>query len=138
MERYVKLLGEVPIVINASITRRGHEIIIPNGHYVKCMHDHVAIRMYAKLDVGWASENEPHVCMNVVGVGIVLDHQWHVNVLNLDRSEIKFRSSLDLSRHVVGAYEDLYYLVAFKQGFFWARHDWIAEVEASKSQIDKL
>lgn len=126
----------VDFKLACSITRRGHAVPIPNGTYVKCVYDRAIANLYAKLGAAVAGDHLTpdfeKVQMKDAGVGSILDHSWHVCPLELSRARMSAprcdANGQIGAAEIHGAYDDMYYLVAFVKGMFWARFDWVEVV----------
>jgi hypothetical protein len=114
-----------------TIDRRGHDPIIPRGHAVKCVYDHVEVNMFTRfVDDTRQLRDDEKLMMKEAGVGLVIDHTWHADPLALlGRARIDPR--ITVARHVphlCDVTEDLWYYVAFTKGIFLARFDHIETV----------
>lgn len=112
--------------LEVTIPRRGHVPPIPNGAMVRCVHNAGAVYM----DLDPSDDPSRRLDMKQSLSGVVVDRVWHVDHLELMRAEIdpvnrNGRRKLAL-RNV---FQDLHYHVMFSKGLYWARFDWVEEVE---------
>ena len=122
---------EVDYTLQVKIERWGHEPIIPHGHAVRCLYDDTSVQLYDELETEiYPFPKDRRVTMKEAGVGLILDHRYHVPHLELMGAELssefdyKQRNKLRLT----GVYEELWYCIMFVKGHFWARFDWIEEL----------
>ncbi len=122
------VLSEVDYTLPVTITRLGHEPIIPHGHAVKCIHGFV--NLYDELN-SEIDRNIPEMFLTErratgaeAGVGLVFDHRYHVCPLELTKARLKFDRGKQ-KHHLEEVCEHLWYCVMFKKGHFWVRYDWL-------------
>lgn len=119
---------EVDYTLTVKISRRGHDPVISHGTAVKCTHNN-DVRLYDELeteiDRPYPFPEDRCVTMKNAGVGLVLDHRYHVSHLELMRARLRTsRGKLELEEVT----EDLWYCIMFLKGHFWARYDWVEVV----------
>jgi|SRR5581483_343225 len=119
---------EVDHLLAVTITRCGHEVPIPHGTAVKCIYR--GVNLYDELETEIARPypfpEERGVTMDEAGVGLVLDHRYHISHLELMRARIDpIFDSKKTKPRLSDVTEDLWYCIMFRKGHFWARYNWI-------------
>lgn len=119
---------EVDYTLPVTITRLGHDPIIPHGTVIKCVCAN-DVNLYDELDSEtdrlYPFPAERRVTMKEAGVGLVLDHRFHVCPLELVRARLRFSEK---KHHLEDVYEHLWYCIMFRKGHFWARYNWVEVV----------
>lgn len=113
------------IVLECTIDRQGHEPPISNGVFVNCIYSHV--NMHSELPGKEHVIEEQLLDMSDAGVGSIIDHVWHVEPLELCKAELTPFGSIGWSKppHLSNVTCHMWYLIAFRKGFFWARWNWV-------------
>jgi hypothetical protein len=101
---------------------------MPNGTFVVFKHKFVpGLKLYAELEP--AGTDSRGISGPGAGVGSVVGFRWHTPGLEMRQAHVNpiigypILSGADIARR--NAYRDMWYCVAFKAGFFWARYDWL-------------
>jgi hypothetical protein len=99
----------------------GHDPVVPHGTAIEMIYK-TNVCLYDELD---PDASEHGMAMTDAGVGLVLDHTYHIDKLELARaSRLLFNSRRVLS----DVDEHLWYLVMFQKGHYWVRWNWLAVV----------
>lgn len=120
--------SEGTLTLECTINQVGHTPPIPNGTFVKCVHDTSNSFMRTELPEKVHIEvPEEKLTMSEAGVGSVIDHAWHVEPLEMCKAELSPFGSVGWSKppHLRNVTRHMWYLIAFRKGFFWARWNWI-------------
>jgi hypothetical protein len=118
--------------LEVTIPRRGHAPPIPNGAMVRCVYDGGSVYMDLDPDLGEPSRrgDERSLPMKRTMSGVVVDRVWHVDHYELMKAEIDpvLRSNRQKPA-LKNVFQNLHYRVMFSQGLYWARFDWVEEVD---------
>jgi len=113
---------EVEYLLPVTIRRRGHAPPFPPGTLVRCTFE--GPDLYDALEV---AKQTTKVRMNLERVGLVVETAWHVDVADMHRVDVHTPSRGGLPR-VAEPSLDLWYLLEFQEGRFWARYNWLEAV----------
>jgi hypothetical protein len=122
---------DVDYNLPVTVTRRGHDPVIPRGQVVGCTWP-VDVHLYSDLEDAkrtYPTPRDAMLSMKAAGIGIVVGDAWHVPHLELMRARLNPIQGASSKHHLIDVSQDLYYWVAFRKGLFWARYDWIEPVD---------
>lgn len=140
----IRVQYELPV----TMLRLGHVVPFQPGDFVECVYRNANVSMYTQLDVSLLARADrgEALQMKEAGVGSVLLFDWYIDPLELRRARIDERN-VEWNAAIRGPYrcsvtgcsQEMWYLVAFARGFFWACWNWLEPVRNPSSGIgDRL